>query len=70
MWKKQLGEMEKTAREVCRKSDGMVRDKGTFHHHHYIKEVLLVALRYRKSKFGNNRTFQQDNGTHHTHQET
>ena len=35
-----------------------------------IKEVLPVALRYGNSKFGNNWTFQQDNGTPHTHQET
>ena len=45
-------------------------EKGTLDHHRYIKEVLLVALRYRNSKFGNNWTFQQDNGTPHTHQET
>ena len=32
--------------------------------------MLPVALRYGNSKFGNNRTFQQDNGTPHTHQET
>ena len=45
-------------------------DKGTLDHHRYIKEVLSVALRYGNSKFGNNWTFQQDNGTPHTHQET
>ena len=45
-------------------------EKGTLNHHRYIKEVLSVALRYRNSKFGNNWTFQQDNGTAHTHQET
>ena len=45
-------------------------EKGTLDHHRYIKEVLPVALRYENSKFGNNWTFQQDNGTPHTHQET
>ena len=45
-------------------------EKGTLDHHRYIKEVLPVALRYGNSKFGNNWTFQQDNGTPHTHQET
>ena len=57
---------------VC--SEGVVRlvliEKGTLDHHRYIKEVLSVALRYRNSKFGNNWTFQQDNETPHTHQET
>ena len=45
-------------------------EKGTLGHHRYIKEVLPVALPYGNSKFGNNWTFQQDNGTQHTHQET
>ena len=45
-------------------------EKGTLHHHCYIKEVLPVALRYGNSKFGNKWTFQQDNGTPHIHQET
>ena len=45
-------------------------EKGTLDHHRYIKEILFVALRYGNSKFGNNETFQQDNGTPHTHQET
>ena len=45
-------------------------EKGTLDHHRYIKEVLAVALRYGNSKCGNNWTFQQDNGTPHTHQET
>ena len=45
-------------------------EKGTLDYHRYIKEVLPVALRYGNSQFGNNRTFQQDNGTPHTHQET
>ena len=45
-------------------------EKGTLDHHRYIKEVLPVALRYGNSKLGNNWTFQQDNGTPHTHQET
>ena len=45
-------------------------EKGTLNHHRYIKKVLPVALRYGNSKFGNNCTFQQDNGTPHTHQET
>ena len=29
-------------------------EKDTRDHHRYIKEVLLVALRYENSKFGNN----------------
>ena len=45
-------------------------EKGTFDHHRYIKKVLSVALRYGNSKFGNNWTFQQDNGIPHTQQET
>ena len=45
-------------------------EKGTLDHHRYVKEVLSVVLRYGNSKFGNNWTFQQDNGTPHTHQET
>ena len=48
----------------------VVFEKGTLEHHRYIKEVLPVALRYGNSKFGNNWTFQQDNGTPHSHQET
>ena len=39
-------------------------EKDTLDHHRYVKKVLPVALRY-----GNNWTFQQDNGTPHTHQE-
>ena len=45
-------------------------EKDTLDHRRHIKEVLPVALRYGNSKFGNNWTFQQDNGTLHTHQET
>ena len=45
-------------------------EKSTLDHHRYIKDVLPVALRYGNSQFGNNWTFQQDNGTPHTHQET
>ena len=45
-------------------------EKGALDHHRYIKKVLLVALRYGNSKFGNSWTFQQDNGTRHTRQET
>ena len=45
-------------------------EKSTLHHHHYIKEVLRVALQHGNSKFGNKWTFQQDNGTPHAHQET
>ena len=44
-------------------------EKGTLDHHRCIKEVLSVALRYGNSKFGNNWTFEQDNGTAHTHKE-
>ena len=55
-------------------SDGVVPlvlfEKDTLDHHRYIKKVLPVALRYGNSKFGNNWTFQQDNGIPHTHQET
>ena len=51
--------------------ESLVRfEKGTLDHHRYIKEVLPVALRYGNCKFGNNWTFQQGNGTSHTHQET
>ena len=45
-------------------------EKGTLDHHRYIKEVLPVALPYGNSKFKTNWTFQQDNGTPHTHQKT
>ena len=80
--RKQIREVEKTAKKVCRRSDGMVSrmlrarfalvlfEKGTLDHHRYIKEVLPVTLRYGNSKFGNNWTFQQDNETPHIHQET
>ena len=57
---------------VC--SEGVVPlvlfEKGTLDHHRYVKRGLPVALRYGNSKFGNNCTFQQDNGTARTHQET
>ena len=81
--RKQIGEVEKNSNgkfaekvmvwlAVC--SEGVAPlvlfEKGTLDHHRYIKEVLPVALRYGNSKFGNNWTFQQDNGTPHTHQET
>ena len=45
-------------------------EKDTLDHHRYIKEILPVAVRYGSSKFGNNWTFQQDNGTPHTRQQT
>ena len=45
-------------------------EQGTLNHHHYIKEVLPIALRYGNSKSGNNWIFQQDNGTSHTYQAT
>ena len=48
----------------------VLSEKGTANHHRYIKEVLSIALRYENIKFGNNWTFQQDNGMPHTHQET
>ena len=44
-------------------------EKGTLDHHRFIKEVLFIALRYRNIKYGNNWTFQQDNGIAHTYQE-
>ena len=44
-------------------------EKGTLDYHRYIKGVLSVALRYGNSQFGNIWTFQQGNGTAHTHQE-
>ena len=57
---------------VC--SEGVVPlvlfEKGTPDHYRYMKEVLPVALRYGNSKSRNNCTFQQDNITSHTHQET
>ena len=80
--RKQIGEVEKKQRKFPQKvmvwlaicSEGiasLVRfEKGTVDHHRYIKEVLPVALPYGNSKFGKNWTFQQDNGTSHTHQET
>ena len=81
--RKQIGEVKKTARKICRKSDDMIIrmfrgccaplilfEKGTLDHHCYIKEILPVALRYGNSKFGNNWIFQQDNGIPHTHQAT
>ena len=49
---------EKTARKVCRKSDGMASrmlrgccalvlfEKGTLVYHRYVKEILPVTLRY------------------------
>ena len=43
-------------------------EKGILNNHCYIKKVLPVALRYGNSKFGNNWTFQQDNGIAHTPQ--
>ena len=45
-------------------------EKDTLDHHRCIEKVLPVALRYGNSKVGNNWTFQQDNWTPHTHQET
>ena len=48
----------------------VLSEKSTVDHHRYIKEVLSIALRYGNIKFGNNWTFQQDNGIPHTHQET
>ena len=78
--RKQIGEVEKKQQRkfpqkvmvwlaVC--SEGVAPlvlfEKGTLDHHRCIKKVLPVALRYGNSKFGNNRTFQQDNGTPHTH---
>ena len=80
--RKQIGEVEKTERKVCRKvivwlavcSEGVTLlvlfEKGTLDHHRYITEVLPVDLRYENSKFGNNCTFQQDNGIAHIHRET
>ena len=41
-------------------------EKGILDHHRYIKKVLSVILRQENSKFENNWTFQQDNGTPHT----
>ena len=64
--RKQIGEVEKIARNVSRKNDGMVSrmlrgcwalvlsGKGTLDHHCYIKEVRPVALRYGNNKFENN----------------
>ena len=81
--RKQIGEAEKKQQRkfpqkvmvwlaVCSEDVAplVLFEKGTLHHHRYIKEVLPVALRSGNSKFGNNWTFQQDNGTPHTHQET
>ena len=65
--RKQIGEVKNNSKESLQKSDGMVSrmlrgrcvplvlfEKGTLDHHRYIKEVLLVALRY-----GNSRIWKQ-----------
>ena len=44
-------------------------EKVLLDHHRYINEVVHVARRYGNSKFGNNWTFQQDNGARNTDQE-
>ena len=55
---------------ICSEGDTplVLVEKGTPSHHRYIKKVLLVALRYGNSKFGNNWIFQADHGTPHTQQ--
>ena len=57
---------------VCLEGIGrlVLFEKGTLDYYHYIRKVLSAAPRYGNSKSGNNRTFQQDNGTAHTHPET
>ena len=73
--KKQQGKFEEKVMiwlVVC--SEGIASlllfERSTLDHHRYIKKVLPDALRYRNSKVGNNWTFQQDNGTPLTHQQT
>ena len=73
--KKQRGKfVEKVVVRLAVCSEGaaplVLFEKDTLDHHRYIKRVPPIALRYGNSKFGNNWTFQQDNGTLHIHQET
>ena len=45
----------------------MVFEEGTLDHHRYIKEVLLVAVRYGNKVFSNYWTFQQDGARTYIH---
>ena len=45
----------------------VILDKGTVNHKVYIEKILPVALKYGNHVFGNNRTFQQEGATAHTH---
>ena len=48
----------------------MIFENGTVDHNRYINEVLLVALKYGNSIFGNDWTFQQDGAKAHFHEKT
>ena len=54
---------------VCSKGVRLlvILDKDTIDHDRYIKEVLLVAIKYGNKVFGDDWTYQQDNATPHTH---
>ena len=45
----------------------VILDEETVDHARYIKEVLLVTLKYGNKIFGNDWTFQQDGAKPHTH---
>ena len=51
---------------VCSKDVVLFKD-GTMDHDQYIKEVLLVAVKFGNDIFGNDWTFQQDNAKAHIH---
>ena len=44
-----------------------ILDKGTIDYDRYIKEVLLVIIKYGNKVFGDGWTYQLDNATPHTH---
>ena len=48
----------------------VILDKGIIDTDRYIKEVLLVAIKYGNKVFGNDWTYQQDGTTSHTHELT
>ena len=45
----------------------LIFDEGTVDHSYYIKNVLLVALKYGNEVFGDNWIFQQDGANPHRH---
>ena len=48
----------------------VIFENGTVDHNRYINKVLLVALNYGNSIFGNDWTFQQDDAKPHFHEKT